>query len=96
MNLKSVAILIAIIAAACDNNAKDGRVTIAPQETFQTISGWEFTARIWEMDKKNNAYSGDWLNYRENIIDGLVETAGLNRIRLEIPSGVEKPVDYCS
>ena len=93
----SAAILITLLAtAACNNNAEDGRVTIAPEETFQVISGWEYTARIWEMDKKNNAYSGDWLNHRDDIINGLVETAGLNRIRLEIRSGVENPVDYCS
>lgn len=96
MENKFVAILTSLFAVACNNNAESGRVTIAPEETFQVISGWEFTARIWEMDKKNNAYSGEWLKYRDNIINGLVDTAGLNRIRLEIPSGVENPVDYCS
>lgn len=97
MKIRSAAILISFFAAAaCNTSAEDGRVTIAPAETFQVISGWEFTTRIWEMDKKNNAYSGEWLNYRDDIINGLVDTAGLNRIRLEIRSGVENPVDYCS
>ncbi len=97
LKTKSAAILIAILATtACQSIAEEGRVTITANETFQTISGWEFTTRIWEMDKKNNAYNGDWLNYRDEIIDGMVNTAGLNRIRLEIRSGVENPVDFCS
>ena len=95
-NTNCATLLAAIFLAACSGSVEEGRVTITPEETFQTISGWEFTARIWEVDKKNNAYNGDWLNHRDEIISGLVDIAGLNRIRLEVRSGIENPVDYCS
>jgi hypothetical protein len=58
------------------------------------MDGWEFTTRAWEMDKANNAYSGDWLDRRDQIIDGLVNQIGYNLIRMEIRSGFENPVDY--
>ena len=79
-------------ARAAQSNAF---VKIDTATTHQTIDGWELSARIWEMDKENNAYDGTWLEFREEIADGIVNQAGLNRIRLPIRSGAENPVDYC-
>ncbi len=84
------------LAASCARIVAQDTVTIHPKETFQTIDGWELTTRVWEMDKANNAYSGEWLNRRDQIIDGLVNQIGYNRIRLELRSGFENPVDYWS
>ncbi|MEZ5895329.1 MAG: hypothetical protein R3C40_10695 [Parvularculaceae bacterium] len=84
------------LAASCARIAAQDTVTIHPDKTYQTIDGWEFTTRVWEMDKPNNAYSGEWLNRRDQIVDGLVNQIGFNRIRMEVRSGFENPVDYWS
>jgi hypothetical protein len=88
--------LLAVAALACSAAADDRRIVIDPFKTHQTMSGWEVTPRLWEMDKENDRYDGSWLVHREEIARALVEDAGVNRIRLEIASGAENPVDYWS
>ncbi|NWG91936.1 MAG: hypothetical protein HXY21_05440 [Parvularculaceae bacterium] len=88
--------LLAVIALGCSAAADDKRVIVDPSRTHQTMSGWEATPRLWEMDKENDRYDGSWLVHREEIARALVEDAGVNRIRLEIASGAENPVDYWS
>ena len=88
--------VIAVFATSCEASNAQRHVVVDPLQTHQTISGWEFTTRVWEMDKAHDAYSGAWLMRRDAIIDGIVNDAGLNRIRIEIRSGFENPVDYWS
>ena len=83
-------------ATACQTAPGEERVLIKPTESHQTIDGWEFVSYVWEYDKPRNAYSGVWLKYRNELIDGVVNEAGLNRLRLEVRSGIENPVDYWS
>lgn len=68
-------------------------ITLDPTLQYQTLTGWETTPRTWEQDKVNNRYDGSWLNYRDEIMDSLVNEAGINRIRLEGFSGMESDVD---
>ena len=89
-----------LIVAACaqthDPARRMVRVEIDPTTTYQTMTGWEVTARVWEMDKARNIYDGSWLTWRGEIVDVLVDDAGINRIRIELRSGAENPIDYWS
>lgn len=69
-------------------------VTVNPAETHQTMRGWEVTTRAWEINKRLNRFDPTWENYRDAIMDRMVNELGINRIRLEIRSGLENPVDY--
>jgi Subtilase family len=53
---------------------------------YQTISGWEAHAQAGQ---ESVGFSG----FQNEVMDSAV-TIGLNRIRLEIQSGIENPVDY--
>lgn len=72
------------------------RISIDQNRLGQTLSGWEVTARFWEFDKANDRYDGTWLNSRDGIVQKLIDDAGITRVRLELRSGVENPVDYWS
>lgn len=54
----------------------------------QKMKGWEAT------DQAGQLYSAAWNNYKNSLLDQAVNDLGLNRIRLEIKSGVENPTDY--
>ena len=47
------------------------------------MTGWEVTARSWEMDKVANRFDGSWLDFRDEVIAVLADEAGINRIRLK-------------
>lgn len=70
------------------------RISIDRNRAGQTLSGWEVTARFWEFDKVNDRYDGSWLASRDAIVQKLVDDAGITRVRVELRSGVENPVDY--
>jgi hypothetical protein len=69
-------------------------VTVNPSETYQVMKGWEVYRRFWEHDKRRDRYDPSWLRYRDLILDHLVNELGINRIQINIRSGVENPVDY--
>jgi hypothetical protein len=52
------------------------------------MKGWEAVAQAGQ----NN--SAAWNSYKNQLLDSAVNDLGLNRIRLEITSGAENPVDY--
>ncbi|MEQ1764374.1 MAG: FG-GAP-like repeat-containing protein [Pyrinomonadaceae bacterium] len=63
-------------------------ITVNNSQTYQTMTGWETT------DFSADEYSAGWNNYKNTLFDQAVNDLGLNRIRLEIKSGEENPVDY--
>lgn len=69
-------------------------LTVDPTEHHQTIAGWEATAKVWEFDKVNDRFDGSWLAQRDELAAMLVDEAGIDRLRLEIKSGIENPIDY--
>lgn len=69
-------------------------LTIDTAERHQMITGWEVTARAWEYDKVNDRFDGSLAKQRDQIASLLVDGAGIDRIRLEIKSGSENPIDY--
>lgn len=72
------------------------RISIDRNRPGQTLSGWEVTAKFWEFDKANDRYDGTWLASRDGIVQKLIDDAGITRVRIELRSGVENPVDYWS
>jgi len=81
-----------ISATGCSQ--PQAQVTIDEHEHHQVMAGWEVTARVWEFDKANDRFDGSWLAHREELAAMLVNEAGIDRLRLEIKSGIENPVDY--
>ncbi|MEK7415069.1 MAG: immunoglobulin domain-containing protein, partial [Planctomycetota bacterium] len=69
-------------------------ITVDPANRHQVIEGWEFTPSFGQEDKVNDRYNPLWLSYKDEVIRRMVEDMGMNRIRLEIKSGAENPVDY--
>ncbi|MFN8574367.1 MAG: Ig-like domain-containing protein [Gemmatimonadaceae bacterium] len=65
-------------------------ISVDPAQTFQTINGWEGTGSIGEVECDQTAFQ----NYKAPVIDRLANELGLNRVRLQVRSGYESPVDY--
>jgi len=62
-------------------------IVVDPTVTYQTITGWEATA--WIAEPGDPALP----LYRDALYDALVNDIGINRLRLEIRSGVENGND---
>lgn len=65
-------------------------IAVDPSVTYQTITGWEATA--WVAEPDDPAFP----NYRDGLYEALVNDIGINRVRLEIRSGVENTDDNWS
>ncbi len=63
-------------------------ITLNSAVRYQTMGGWEAASEAGQL------YSPAWNNYKNSLLDQAVNDLGINRIRLEIKSGVENPVDY--
>lgn len=85
-------VLLALLFVSCESS--EPVISLEPDSRFQTMMGWEVTARGWEQDKANNRYDGTFVRALPVVLDKLVNDLGINRIRLEIWSGSENPVDY--
>jgi O-glycosyl hydrolase len=93
-----IALIGAVAALGAGSCSASGNgpseITVDPAKTHQVMNGWEATARLWEVNKAEDRYDGSWLPLSDQIFDRLVNELGINRIRLEIKSGAENPVDY--
>lgn len=65
-------------------------ITINPDVTYQTITGWEAVA--FALEPGNPAFP----KFKDTLFDLAVNDLGVNRVRLEIRSGVENVNDYWS
>ena len=63
------------------------RVTVDTTQAFQTMSGWETTAQA-------GSESPSYPLYRDTLVALAANDLGLNRVRLEVRSGVEHRRDY--
>ena len=70
--------------------APTGTITLQPQQSFQTIVGWEGHNQIGQLECNPTAYQA----YKEPLQDRIVNELGINRVRLEIRSDTENPVDH--
>ena len=73
---------------------QDALIVVDARETHQIMRGWEVTARAWETNKRLDRFDPSWEAHRDELVERLVTELGINRIRIEIKSGVENPVDY--
>ena len=64
-------------------------ISLDSKITYQTISGWEGTDTFGGID-----YPNDYLKWRDTAADKVVNELGINKVRLELISGTENPVDY--
>jgi hypothetical protein len=88
-------ILAALGSGSCSaSGSGPAEIRIDPSTSYQVMKGWEATARLWEFNKAEDRYDGSWLPLADQIFDRLANELGINRIRLEIKSGAENPVDY--
>jgi hypothetical protein len=62
-------------------------VTVDTMTRFQVMAGWEATAQTGHTDPAG-------ASWQASLMDQAVNDLGLNRIRLEVRSGGEGPVDY--
>lgn len=85
----------ALALAACSRNTP-ATVTIVSSERFQTMDAWEATAKMWEFDKRANRFDDSWMPVRDKILTTMIAEGGINRLRLELRSGAENPVDHWS
>ena len=65
-------------------------IDILPALTYQTMMGWEGTAQIGQDECNRTAFN----TYRASVINRLANELGINRVRLELTSGTENPVDW--
>ena len=74
-------------------------ITIDPTVSYQTMLGWEAVAQagqiaeISTVSNKSNVNPA-FPNYKNQLFDAVVNDLGLNRLRLELRSGLENSVDY--
>ena len=78
-----------LITMGCQNGNAQNVINLEPAITYQTITGWEVTTQSGEDEYKNI-----FPKYKNVLFDLAVNDLGLNRVRLEIQSGTENPVDY--
>jgi hypothetical protein len=76
-----VAATIAWLGAGCSGRTV---ISIDPTQRFQQISGWEVTASPPDPSLASSAP-----NLREAVYDKAVREVGINRVRLQAPSGME-------
>ena len=97
--IKRIAVVSGFLAAlalgSCSASGKDAAViTVDPSTTHQVMNGWETTTRLWEYNKMEDRFDGSWIAVSDLIFDRLVNELGINRVRIELKSGAENPVDY--
>lgn len=67
-------------------------VTVDPATKYNTNDGWE-TTTVWANTGSDNYYTDTLEAYRDQIADIAVNQIGLNRVRIELRSGSENPLD---
>jgi hypothetical protein len=70
--------------------APAGTITLDPSRTYQTITGWEVAA--FALEPGNPAFP----NFKDTLFDQAVNDVGINRVRLEVRSGIENTEDTWS
>jgi hypothetical protein len=89
----AAAALLAVAIWPAMRGESEATITLDARKRFQTMSGWEVSARLWEQNKAKNAYDPTWLAYRDEILNRLVNQVGIDSVRVEVRSGFENPVD---
>ena len=84
---RTLALLAASIVVACKLvPSSQTIIRIDADKTYQTMTGWESTSYAYQQ-------SPAFVNFIAQVLDGAVNEVGINRVRLEIRSGVENAQD---
>jgi|CXWL01.1.fsa_nt_gi hypothetical protein len=67
------------------------RIVVDPATRFQRIDGWETSVRMWEQDKANDRFARSIEQYATAVANFLVDSVGINTVRLHAYSGMENP-----
>jgi len=70
----------------------EGDVTVDAGTVYQRINGWEATAWMSQWSCNDVYPTTTWDRYAPVVFDGAVDL-GINRLRLELRSGAERPTD---
>ncbi len=81
-----------VLSSAGASKAVD--VQVDPNTKYQTLKGWESILSGFEVNESNGSYSPTWVQSAPRVMNFLVNEMGINRVRVELPSGSENPVDY--
>src|SRR4051812_21479008 len=81
-----------VLCSARSSRAVDIQVDTATK--YQTMAGWEAILSGFEVAEAGNMYSSAWVQQAPKIMSYLVNEMGINRVRVELPSGFENPGDY--
>jgi hypothetical protein len=81
-----LSLALAVLVGPRHVSAQPPTITVDGSRTFQTIVGWEATAQANQLDP-------NYASYRDEIMAAAVDF-GINRIRLEVRSGMENPTDW--
>jgi hypothetical protein len=65
-------------------------IQLSPAVRMQRMTGWEGVAQIGQFECNQTAFN----KYRDAVVDAAVNDLGINRLRLEIRSGLEHSVDW--
>lgn len=80
---------VSLLFTDCGTSAlRQTTVEIDAGRKFQTITGWEATAQAGEH------YSPAFEKYKNELLEQAVNDLGINRLRVEIRSSAENPVDH--
>lgn len=92
----------ATITASVDGKSGSASVTVTPVSTstgtvtvngavqYQTMTGWEASPQIGQVECDPRAYQ----SFKNEVLDRAANELGINRIRLILQNGYENPVDY--
>ena len=68
------------------------RIDLDPAVRFQTIDGWAVYPRYWEANKNEDRFDGSFERVVGPVSRFVVDSIGVNAVRLEVWSGMENPV----
>jgi uncharacterized protein (TIGR03437 family) len=103
LSILGLAILVAVVPLPKSLRKvipfQQATITLDPNTSYQTMVGWEAVAQagqIAEVGSVSNRSNVNpaFPNYKNQLFDSAVNDLGLNRIRLELRSGLENSVDY--
>lgn len=77
----------AACAAEGAQHPSAARIVVDSTTRFQVMTGWEATAQ-------SGQDAADFLQFRDRLLTFAADTLGINRVRLEVRSGVENTRDY--
>ncbi len=78
----------AVAASAWVQRHSDAVISLNPDQTFQTMMGWEAST-----DLPDNPLAPPWAAYQAQLFETVVQEVGIDRLRLEVRSGAETSGD---